>query len=54
MNRFATQSVHSGSHDDGFGAVMPPIYATSTFAQRARANTEASNMRAAATRPARR
>lgn len=35
MNRFATQSVHSGSHDDGFGAVMPPIYATSTFAQRA-------------------
>ncbi|QPR27315.1 PLP-dependent transferase [Edwardsiella hoshinae] len=35
MNRFATQSVHSGSHDDNFGAVMPPIYATSTFAQRA-------------------
>ncbi|AIJ10413.1 MULTISPECIES: trans-sulfuration enzyme family protein [Edwardsiella] len=35
MRQFATQSVHSGSHDDAYGAVMPPIYATSTFAQRA-------------------
>ncbi len=33
MNRFATQSVHSGTFEDAHGAVMPPIYATSTFAQ---------------------
>ncbi|VEB97546.1 Cystathionine beta-lyase [Cedecea lapagei] len=33
MNKFATQSVHSGTFDDAHGAVMPPIYATSTFAQ---------------------
>lgn len=33
MNKFATQSVHSGSFSDEHGAVMPPIYATSTFAQ---------------------
>ncbi|NIF31689.1 PLP-dependent transferase [Enterobacter sp. Cy-643] len=33
MNKFATQSVHSGTFEDAHGAVMPPIYATSTFAQ---------------------
>lgn len=33
MNKFATQSVHSGTFVDAHGAVMPPIYATSTFAQ---------------------
>lgn len=33
MTKFATQSVHSGSFSDEHGAVMPPIYATSTFAQ---------------------
>lgn len=33
MNLLATQSVHSGVFHDQHGAVMPPIYATSTFAQ---------------------
>ncbi|MEB5921457.1 trans-sulfuration enzyme family protein [Franconibacter daqui] len=33
MDNFATLSVHSGTHDDQHGAVMPPIYATSTYAQ---------------------
>ncbi|ELY4662498.1 PLP-dependent transferase [Cronobacter muytjensii] len=33
MDKFATLSVHSGTHHDQHGAVMPPIYATSTFAQ---------------------
>lgn len=33
MDKFATLSVHSGAHDDQYGAVMPPIYATSTYAQ---------------------
>ncbi|MBS0847376.1 PLP-dependent aspartate aminotransferase family protein [Citrobacter sp. JGM124] len=33
MSKFATSSVHSGSFNDAHGAVMPPIYATSTFAQ---------------------
>lgn len=33
MSKFATSSVHSGSFHDVYGAVMPPIYATSTFEQ---------------------
>lgn len=33
MTKFATQSVHSGIFEDAHGAVMPPIYATSTFEQ---------------------
>lgn len=33
MKTLATQSVHSGDFTDAYGAVMPPIYATSTFAQ---------------------
>ncbi|MFW3572698.1 trans-sulfuration enzyme family protein [Kosakonia cowanii] len=33
MKLLATQSVHSGIFHDQHGAVMPPIYATSTFAQ---------------------
>ncbi|AZI86258.1 PLP-dependent transferase [Kosakonia sp. CCTCC M2018092] len=33
MKLMATQSVHSGVFHDQHGAVMPPIYATSTFAQ---------------------
>ncbi|MDM9617315.1 trans-sulfuration enzyme family protein [Kosakonia cowanii] len=33
MKLLATQSVHSGVFHDQHGAVMPPIYATSTFAQ---------------------
>ena len=33
MKNLATLSVHSGAFNDQHGAVMPPIYATSTFAQ---------------------
>ncbi len=33
MKNPATLSVHSGEYHDPHGAVMPPIYATSTFAQ---------------------
>ncbi|WP_435948168.1 trans-sulfuration enzyme family protein [Dryocola sp. BD586] len=33
MTKFATDSVHSGAFSDAHGAVMPPIYATSTFEQ---------------------
>ena len=33
MKNLATLSVHSGEFNDQHGAVMPPIYATSTFAQ---------------------
>ncbi|VFS73992.1 Cystathionine beta-lyase [Raoultella planticola] len=33
MKNLHTLSVHSGIFNDGHGAVMPPIYATSTFAQ---------------------
>ena len=33
MKNLATLSVHSGEYHDPHGAVMPPIYATSTFAQ---------------------
>ena len=33
MKNLHTLSVHSGVFNDGHGAVMPPIYATSTFAQ---------------------
>lgn len=33
MRNLATLSVHSGQINDQHGAVMPPIYATSTFAQ---------------------
>lgn len=33
MKTLATESVHSGTFNDQHGAVMPPIYATSTFAQ---------------------
>ena len=33
MTRLHTLSVHSGTFSDEHGAVMPPIYATSTFAQ---------------------
>lgn len=33
MKNLATLSVHSGEFRDEHGAVMPPIYATSTFAQ---------------------
>ncbi|EGT5207353.1 TPA: PLP-dependent transferase [Cronobacter sakazakii] len=33
MDKFATLSVHSGTHHDQHGAVMPPIYAISTYAQ---------------------
>lgn len=33
MKLLATQSVHCGVFHDQHGAVMPPIYATSTFAQ---------------------
>lgn len=35
MTRIATLAVHSGYTPDATGAVMPPIYATSTFAQTA-------------------
>lgn len=35
MTHIATLSVHSGYTPDATGAVMPPIYATSTFAQTA-------------------
>ncbi len=31
MKNLATLSVHSGEYHDPHGAVMPPIYATSTF-----------------------
>ncbi len=34
MKNLATLSVHSGEFNDQHGAVMPPVYATSTFAQR--------------------
>ena len=33
MSSIYTLSVHSGTFTDSHGAVMPPIYATSTFAQ---------------------
>lgn len=33
MTKFATQTVHAGYTPDATGAVMPAIYATSTFAQ---------------------
>lgn len=33
VSALATLSVHSGAFNDQHGAVMPPIYATSTFAQ---------------------
>ena len=33
MKNLSTLSVHSGEFNDQYGAVMPPIYATSTFAQ---------------------
>ncbi len=33
MSSIHTLSVHSGTFTDSHGAVMPPIYATSTFAQ---------------------
>lgn len=33
MTNLHTLSVHSGTFTDEHGAVMPPIYATSTFAQ---------------------
>lgn len=33
MKNLQTLSVHSGIFNDQHGAVMPPIYATSTFAQ---------------------
>lgn len=33
MKNLSTLSVHSGEFNDQHGAVMPPIYATSTFAQ---------------------
>ncbi|EHM49399.1 MAG: PLP-dependent aspartate aminotransferase family protein [Yokenella regensburgei] len=33
MKTFDTLSVHSGTFTDSHGAVMPPIYATSTYAQ---------------------
>jgi cystathionine gamma-lyase len=33
MKNLGTLSVHSGAFSDQHGAVMPPIYATSTFAQ---------------------
>ncbi len=33
MKNLATLSVHSGAFNDQHGAVMPPIYATSTYAQ---------------------
>ena len=33
MTNLHTLSVHSGIFTDEHGAVMPPIYATSTFAQ---------------------
>ena len=32
MSSIHTLSVHSGTFTDSHGAVMPPIYATSTFA----------------------
>ncbi|KAA9001318.1 PLP-dependent transferase [Affinibrenneria salicis] len=35
MSRFDTQTVHAGYTPDSTGAVMPAIYATSTFAQTA-------------------
>ncbi|WP_413735810.1 trans-sulfuration enzyme family protein [Sodalis sp. RH21] len=35
MTKIATLAVHSGYTPDATGAVMPPIYATSTFAQTA-------------------
>lgn len=35
MKNLATLSVHSGAFNDQHGAVMPPIYATSTYAQHA-------------------
>ena len=33
MKNLNTLSVHGGTFNDAHGAVMPPIYATSTFAQ---------------------
>ncbi len=33
MSEFETLSVHAGYEPDWTGAVMPPIYATSTFRQ---------------------
>ncbi|GGY11437.1 trans-sulfuration enzyme family protein [Paludibacterium paludis] len=35
MTDFSTLSVTAGSHQDAFGAVIPPIYATSTYRQHA-------------------
>ena len=32
--KFNTKTIHGGQkHDTAFGAVMPPIYQTSTYAQ---------------------
>lgn len=52
MDKFATLSVHSGTHHDQHGAVMPPIYATSTYVQPAPGEHPVMNIRAAATRRA--
>ena len=50
---FATRCVHAGQEPDPTtGAVMVPIYATSTYQQQARACTRATNTRAARTRRA--
>ena len=53
MKNRATLSVHSGEFHDPHGAVMPPIYATSTFAQPAPGDTYRLRIPVAATPPPR-
>lgn len=52
MKNLATLSVHSGQVNDQHGAVMPPIYATSTFAQPSPGSIPATNIPEAAILPA--
>ena len=48
---FATRCVHAGQENDPTtGAVMTPIYATSTYAQSSPGSTKVLNMRALRTR----
>ena len=48
---FATRAIHAGqSPDPTTGAIMTPIYATSTYVQRRPASTRGSSIRAATTR----
>lgn len=52
MAKFDTLTVHAGYTPDSTGAVMPAIYATSTFAQPAPASTPGMNIPAVVTRHA--